>query len=818
MNHIMQPERPIILLLLSIILGILAEYYLKIPISNPFPLILFILLAIVLSLKRQLFFFIFLSLFCIIWGITAVASTVNMNKSNAAIAQFDGENVAVEGILRGRPAVFAEGQRFKLEIERIFFNDRIFAVSALILVTVENGRINYLQGDRIRCKCKIRVPYKLGLPGEFDYPEYLAFRGNSATASLKESNTVVLMRALARPSVQRNVDKLAIKSQEFIRNALPDEEQRGLVIALSTGSQNEISSELSNKYARAGVSHILSVSGFHLGVVSVVWVFLIKWLLLRSERIALKVDVRRLALLSALPVMLLYLLFTGGAPATARSVVMLSAVVLSIWSERETDPLDAIMLAAFLLLVNNPAVLFDLSFQLSFLALWGIIVLTPLLVSPFEAFLKKEWQQNILIFCAASTAAILATIAPVMSTFHQASLNGVIANLLIVPLLGYGATVIATVAIPMIFIFPMAADFLLKLAGCLVHFSNIFVSWIASFPVFHCFNLTGADIFATVCILSIITFTGSKYYKLFACLSVSAVLIVFHFWPTDADDGKLRMTFLSVGQGDSALIRLSDGRVILVDGGGYLHQNGRDFGERYILPALHKIGVKKIDIMVLTHPDSDHLGGLPAVAENFSVEEFWKSTDGDNSRNYNRLISALNRQGTRIRNLKLGDKPLITDEMAVLVLSPDSLENQDAGDNDNSLVLLFKQGRFSVLMTGDAGCEVEEGLIRNGIGQITVLKVGHHGSKSASSERFIKRIKPRISVISVGKSNSFGFPDSKVVERIKKEGSLIYRTDLDGTVEITVDDDNLSVTTEVSKESISAKLRRFILTVPDLLR
>ncbi len=818
MNHLMQLERPVIIPLLSIVAGILAEYYLAIPISNLLPSLFFVLLTVALSLKRQLFFYFFLSLFFITFGISALAPTVNIERMNEEITRFDGKIVAIEGILRGRPAVFTGGQRFQLEAERIFFNDMVFPVNALILVTVDNGRINFLQGDRIRCKGKIRIPYKLGLPGEFDYPGYLALRGLSATASVKESDTVVLIRAAVISSLQRKIDELAINSQEFIRSSLADPEQRGLVIALSTGSQNEISPELSAEYARAGVSHILSVSGFHLGIVSVIWVFLIKWLLLRSEWIALEFDVRRLALLSAFPIMLLYLLFTGGAPATARSVLMLSAVVLSVWTERETDPIDAIMLAAFLLLLINPAVLFDLSFQLSFLALWGIVALTPLLISPFEGLIRKEWQRNLFLLCAASSAAILATMAPVMSAFHQVSFNGIIANLLVVPLLGYGATVIATVAVPMIFILPMAAVFLLRLAGWLVHFSNIFVGWIASFPTFHSFNVTGVDVFATVCILSIISFVKSNYYRWFACLSVSVLLIIFHIWPTVANDGKLRMTFLSVGQGDSALIKLSDGRLMLIDGGGYQYDNGRDFGVRYMLPALHKIGVKKIDFMVLTHPDSDHLGGLPAVAENFSVEEFWQSTDGDNSRNYNRLILALNRQGTKIRKLRQGDKPLITKELEISVLSPHLSTKQKTDDNDSSLVLLLRQGRFSALMTGDAGFEVEEELIRNGIGETTVLKVGHHGSKTASSERFIKKIKPRIAVISVGKSNSFGFPASEVLDRFRKEGSLLYRTDQDGTVEITIDGNNIFASTQASKESIYGRLRRFILTAPDLLR
>lgn len=814
----MYTQRPLVIPLVFLVIGYLAEYLLSVPVPYFIPLILACCLLCTVPLKSQFSFGLLLALFWMSWGMAALSPRLATRSADQGIAAFDGKSVVIEGIVQSRPLVRAEGQRLELQVEQVVTDDAVYAVDGTVLLTVAEGQGSWLRGDRIRCPAKIRLPRLLGLPGEFDYQRYLALHELQATAWVHRADSVVLMRGAAVTSWYRWIDMLALRSQNFIKTSIVEADQRSVVLALATGGQQEIAPSLNAAYSRAGVSHILSVSGFHVGVVVAVWVFGLRWLLLRWEWLALRIDVRRTALLSALPAMLLYLVFTGGAPATARSVVMLTAVIIAIWSEREVDSLDALLLAGFLLLLGNPGVLFDLSFQLSFLALWGLLVLTPVLSKPFERFIAQGWQRALLLFCAASLAAVLATMAPVLDAFHQVSFTGILANVVVVPLLGYGATVLATAAMPLQFILPAVATCLLKLAGWLVLCSNSFIFWISRLPVLHSFSAGPSDLLATVTLLAILSFVQSARARKIAVNLVFVGLIMAHVWPTSDNDEKTRLVFLSVGQGDACLIKRVDGQTILVDGGGYLRDTDKDFGERYLVPALHRLKVQQIDIMVLTHPHPDHLGGLPAIAEQFHVREFWQTAFNGAGGDYQRLIQALRKQKTNLRIMKRGDNAQIGKDLMLSVVAPGPDLRSEGADNDDSLVLYLQQGGFSALLMGDAGVAVEEELLRNGLGSATLLKVGHHGSRYATSEQFLARVKPRIAIISVGAGNSFGLPTAEAVGRIKQQHADLYRTDQQGTIQVVTDGKEYAVTPLVTESVLLRSVRHFVLTATNLLR
>jgi len=814
----MYAKRPLLISIVFMVLGCLSGYLIDVPFSSIISLILVGCLACSVPFKSQMLFGCLLALFWMSWGMAALAPRLDKSLVDQGIAAFDGKQVVVEGILQGRSHSKAEGQRFELKVEQVYSDGALFAVDGVLLITIAKGQGSWLSGDRIRCPAKVHMPRLLGLPGEFDYRRYLALRGVQATAWVHNADSVVLIRGAAVTSWRRWIDALALRSQEFIRKSIPDPDQRSIVLALATGGQQEISPALTTAYSRAGVSHILSVSGFHVGVVVAVWVLGLRWLLLRWEWLALRIDVRRTALLSALPLMLLYLIFTGGASATARSVLMLSAVVLAIWSEREIDSLDALLLAAFCLLVADPGVLFDLSFQLSFLALWGLLVLIPLLVAPFDRFVVRGWQRTLLLFCAASLAAVLSTMAPVLDSFHQVSFSGILANMVVVPLLGYGATVLATAAVPLQFWLPTVASFLLQVSGWLVEVSNRFIYGISQLPVLHSFSVGPFDLLATVVLLALLSFVRSGRIKGVAVGLLVVGLMLVHLWPDTAPNGKMRIIFLSVGQGDAALVKLADGRALLVDGGGYLRDSGKDFGERYLVPALHRLKVKQIDLMVLTHPHPDHLGGLSAVAEQFRVREFWQGASVGSSDNYQRLIGALNNQNTTLRIVKKGDRAQLGKELLLSVLAPNDAADAEGGDNDDSLVLHLQQSGFSALFMGDAGFPVEDMLLHDGIGETTLLKVGHHGSRYGTSERFLARIKPRVAVISVGAGNSFGLPTEETIGRIRQQRAELYRTDRQGTILVETDGTGFTVAPLKNESALTATVQHFVLTASNLLR
>jgi len=495
--------------------------------------------------------------------------------------------------------------------------------------------------------------------------------------------------------------------------------------------------------------------------------------------------------------MVVYLLLTGSAPATARSVIMLAAFVLALYVERESDILNILLLAAIMLVIMDPPTFFDLSFQLSFISLWGIIVIAPLLMAPFRK-IKKPWVSKLLQFLAVSAAASLITCIPVLFFLGQASLNGILTNLLIVPLLGYGAVLIGFTALALLNVFTPAAVLLLTVAGGLVDFSNKIIVKFSELPALTFYGITKWDMFFFLLGFSIITFVRMNIVKAVALLILPVIAVAVHCQRLPFADGRLHLTMLSVGQGESVLIHLPHGGVMLVDGGGYLDENGKDFGERVLVPALLKLGVRRIDKMVMTHSHPDHAGGLTFAAENFPVGEFLESAFGGSGAKYKFLKDLLAVKGVPTRRLNAGEKFEPSPGVVFTVLSPcvkAACFQQSSDENEESLVLHLRYGKATALLTADAGFTAEDRIMRSGEEiSAELLKVGHHGSRYSTSEVFLDRVAPKVALISAGRDNSFGLPSRTTIRNLQNKGIRIYRTDQSGTITMSTEGSTWSCT------------------------
>lgn len=793
-------EHPLLILVSGLIVGCLMAFHwqIQVPLWSLTALLLVVILAS--GVRSKPLFLLALWLFCTVWALFSLQSIRSYRPSESLGGMSSREGMlVVEGLVVRRPVALPQGQRFELQLKRIIKPHSEQAVDGRLLVTVAKGEGDWGSGDLVRLRGSLRVPRRLRLPGEFDYPRYLALHHIDATFWVADAGQVVLMRRAVGPSLQRLLDRAAQRCDLLIRQAVPDPAAAAVVMALVTGSQAAIAPELKAAYARAGVSHILSISGFHVAVIAATVSLLLLWLMLQWQSLSLRLNVRRATLLATLPAMAAYLLFTGSAPATARAVIMLAAVVLALWAERESEVLDALLLATLLLLVHDPAVLFDISFQLSFLSLWGIVVLTPLLLYPFQKRLIG-WKQKVALFFAASMAAVLATTVPSLMTFHQASFTGLLSNLVAVPLLGYGAVVIGAFAALTTTVAPSLASLLFGLAGWLVALSNRFILWIANLPLVQTYEAGWPDLVAVLVVLSVLSFVSSPQWRGVLLGSTCVVVIAVHSWPDRLAGGDIRLTFLSVGQAEATLLQFPDQSTMLIDGGGYLRETGLDFGERYLVPALHALGVKRIDRLVLTHPHPDHLGGLPAVAERFQIGEFWQGAwNVEPGGDADRLHAALVQRGVPIRKLQPGVWQVSFGGCQLGVITPhvpDAAADQHGRNgNETSLVLRVTYDQFSALFMADAGLEMEQRLLEQDLQPVSLLKVGHHGSRSATGEAFVRTLRPRLALISVGASNRFGLPASETLARLRRSGVQIYRTDQDGTVQVASDGKDYRVTT-----------------------
>lgn len=739
------------------------------------------------------------SVFFLVWGLYALTPWKSPLPASDSIQKFAAQTpVTIEGIIQSRPVSTPDGSSFVLQVAGVISENSFAAASGNLMVYVSSGDITMSRGDLIRFASRITLPRLLGLPGEFDFPRYLSFHGIYATARVAKADDIVLMRGNVKDSILRRLDLAAQHMGSFIRASLTNNDVSSVLEALLLGDQKRIPDRLADAYTKAGVNHILSISGFHVGIIAYFIVQLVLLAATRSEWLATRFNLRRLVMLLALPAMVLYLFLTGAAPATTRSVIMLSIFVLALYVERETDPVNALLLAAFVLLALDPPVLFDISFQLSFLALWGIVVMVPPVMERFRA-VQRGWLRTLLQFVVSSCAASFVTAVPVLYTFNQASLTGILANFLIVPLLGYGAVLTGFCALLFINIHAPLAHFLLLLAGKLVSLSSWLVKLFAEMPLLSFHGITRLDMLLFIAFMVAMTIIRNRRLKIALCTLMPLFAVAAHAAAPSMADGRLHITLLSVGQAESILIRTPDGSVTLVDGGGYLHENGRDFGERILAPALFKLGVRRIDRMVLTHSHPDHIGGLAFVARMFPVGEFWESSLGGNGDQYDQLLVILAEKRVKLRKVSAGDELALAEGVRISVFSP-SREMSGITDvldrNEDSLVFRLSYRKFSMLFTGDSGFYSEERILA-GRPELasTVLKVGHHGSRFSTSDAFLVRVAPQIALISVGNGNSFGLPARSTLDKLEQQAIRTYRTDRDGTIELVSDGASWNVST-----------------------
>lgn len=702
--------------------------------------------------------------------------------------EYIGQELLVEGVIIKRPEARDDGSRLLLEIEQLRQEDSpaesIAAKGFLQLHIGSGGRTELMTGDRIRFAGKLRPPRNYGISGEFDAERYYALKRIVATTFVKSAAEIVPLGQTGRLALQRHFDLTAATIGKFIMAALPTPEN-GIIKALLIGDTADIPQPLKDAYSRTGVNHILSISGFHVGIIALALLQLWQAVARLFPAMLLYLNFHRIAFAVSLPLIIYYLFLSGAAPATVRSVLMLALVTIGLFLERESSPINLIILAAFALLLLNPANLYDISFQLSFLALWGITVLTPLLLPPVTRPLPA-WLGKLLLFAAASAAAVAVTLLPVAYYFQQTSLTGIVSNFLVVPLLGYGAVVCGFAATPFIWLFPRAADLILQLAGLVTALANRTIAFMDRIPPLPAFAPAEAEIIILLLALLLVTISRSRRTKYLLLATTVLGIVLSHQIPAAAHNFSLKMDFISVGQGEATLLTFHDGTTMLIDGGGALHDNGRDIGKQLLLPALRKQGVKRIDRLVLSHSHPDHLQGLIAVATAMPVGEFWEN--GRNcGKDYRTLRLLLDARKVPVRVLDTNSAPQLIAGVTISTLHPAATRSRLFADqNEDSLVLRFETGQHSALFTGDIGVASQfELLDRKAPLGATLLKVPHHGSRNSALSVFFTAVSPQLAMISAGYKNSFGLPAAETLTLLQKVGAEILRTDQDGTVTVT---------------------------------
>ncbi len=698
-------------------------------------------------------------------------------------------------------------------------------------------------GEEISVPLRLKVPDRFRTPGAFDYAGLLLGQGIAVRSNVSEDlinpigaaapglrcrlyaaqawASVRLIRLAQAPASRR--------LPTFLRLSQADAQ---MINAMLFGDRSGLTHSLRTGFERTGTFHLFVVSGLHIGLMAAG----LYWLIAR-----LRAPVW-LATFATILGTAAYAALTGFGQPAQRALTMSAVFLVARLLSRDRDSLNALGAAVLAMLVLSPASLFDASFQMTALVILSIAGIavplsrrTPvryasLIDLVFEQprttrnppaaqlllmlelwgemvarILPRRWKKHTRKLPAITTKGMLIglelalvsliveliMVLPMTVYFHRLPIFSVPANMLILPLIGFLVpAAIVTFALSMVSVplatAPAAFTALLlhsitfaihRLSGLRAADTRIPppVWWIAALAILGWFSC---------CWLARRSRSGALAVAL-ALPAIAACIL----WPEPAvmTPGSLEITALDVGQGDSILAINPEGGSMLVDAGGPVGAHGAaeslsafDIGEQVVAPYLWSRRIRRLDVLVLSHAHTDHMGGMPAILEAMHPRELWVGIDPP-SPLYDALLARAANLAIPVRHLHAGDHQR-WGTVEVTTLSPArDYQNRVAPKNDDSLVFRFQLGKASVLLEGDAERPSEDTMLAAGLlHPVTLLKVGHHGSRSSSTPEFLAAVEPQQAVISVGRNNTFGHPRTEVIERFAASHTRLFRTDLFG--------------------------------------
>jgi competence protein ComEC len=737
----------------------------------------------------------------------------------------DGDIWSVTAEVARRPQRM--GRRFRSRVRVLTLaptdNDNGRVVRGDLRLTWAADEAELRRGDHIRFTGRLRRLHSFHNPGGFDYARYMAFRGLRVSAYARRRTLEVLVPAdppnrwatLARRRLAKVAAAVAAAGAASPRPAVGP-----LMEALLLGRRQDLTAGIREPYNRCGVAHLLAISGLHLGAVGGAAFALIGALFAFVPALRWRGWVKRAAALFALAPVLAYALLAGLPVSTQRAAVMLIVLMAAILIQRQSDPFNTLALAALVVLAFHPPALFSISFQLSFCAVTAIL---------YGLKWSGDWwrrgppgplrvRHRLRLLALVSSLAYIGTAPLVAYYFNTLSLVALPVNLLVVPWVSF-------------LVLPAGLVGLL-LALCSLPGANLLLTWCA-------FHLGVVDLIvsrlAGLPWAAVDTVTPSIPelligYALFACLPLSSrapkvrwiALLLALLLTADAAywthqrfmADHLRVTAIDVGQGSSSLVELPGGKTVLIDGGGFSDNRVFDVGRRVLTPLLGRRKIRTIDLVILSHPNSDHLNGLLYLLKHFHVGQFWRNADAPDTVGFAELCQ-------RLKQEEIPNPPFETlprcQQLGAIFLEllhppPTYTQHQIGGGrqtNDNSLVVRLTYGTHRFLWPGDLEGRTEADLVRSqppGALAATVLFAPHHGSRTSSSPVWVAAVAPEEVVFSVGWQNPYHFPHPVVVDRYRKEGARLWRTDRCGAVTFVSDGRHLSVQPTLVTDANNAQI------------
>lgn len=607
-------------------------------------------------------------------------------------------------------------------------------------------------------------------PGQFDYKSYLQDRGIAVQVRL---DTVV--------SVQEDDRLLSFSAwqQKALRtiDRLYYEESASLAKALLVGYKLDLEGEDRQAFARAGLSHIMAVSGLHVGfVVAPFWIIIpLFW----RKNLG-----KWIGLLVLIAVLYAYSGITGFTPSVVRASV--TAVFLTIGKLFHKAPgsINLTAFAALVMLIYNPADLFNIGFQLSFSAVFIILLILPTIQHGLPSWLQYRWYAQPLMVVIVSLVVQFGLYPIQVFYFGEVSVVSPLANALFIPFLG----ILVPLGFLSLFIASLRATLATMVAvpfDLFLRAMNNFVYQISAYDwAWQSMELNSELLFPLWLglILCIATWRIPALKWKFGLVSLSLlVAIQIHHLSREWKQSTMEVLFFDVGQGDAALIKTPNEKYLLIDAG--VWRPGSNSGEQIILPYLQSAKIKKLDAVILSHPHADHIGGIRYLMEHIPIDTIYNSGFTYNSQLYASYLEEAANRNIPVQSVAAGKQILLDPSVLITILGPEGGRfNQDP--NQHSVIVRLNYGDSEFLFTGDAGEDQELRLVENygSFLNVDFLKVGHHGSKTSSQAVFLEALTPEKAVVSLGAQNKFRHPHREAIQRLGATNAQLYFTSRNGAL------------------------------------
>ncbi len=793
----------LVYLSIAFVVGIYFGSRLDLPLAVALPLIFGFLLIALLWRKKRALLWGGLCLAIFLCGALRFQAVPTGDELQPYIGQ---GMVEIVGVVAEEPEPRDSSTNLQLSAREINVGGEWREVSGVALVRTTRFPV-YHYGDMLQVRGELEEPPQWE---DFDYRAYLAGEGIYTTIYYPE---VEFRESGHGTEPIQSLYDFRSRMSESLEDSL-SEPQGSVAQAVLLGIRSDISPSVYEDFRSSGTAHILAISGLHMAIIAGI---------LLSVSVSLFGRQRPTYFLVTLSALWGYALLAGMAPSVIRAAIMVSLFLFAAYLGRQRSVMTALAFAAAIMVAINPQILWQVSFQLSFAAVTGLVLLAPI----FQRWGARTRAPNVVVDSfSVSLAAILATLPLIAHYFGYVSLVGLPATFLTLPALP--AIIVLSAVVGLVGLFALAvAQVIGWVAWLFLGYMTGVVGLFAALP-YSSWEVSGMDAYMVWLYYGLflaVLWLGSRRERVFSEIGSAAkgvggrlgsiphrlpakwvifplLIIAILLWVAviiAPSGGKLSVSFLDVGQGDAILITTPSGQHILVDGGPSPEQISHELGEE--LPFWDR----SIDLVVLTHAHDDHVTGLVEVLRRYHVgqvlEPCFSPNSSDYTKAYKEWLGIIGEKGIDCTCAQAGQQIDLGDGAMMDVLNPpqEPLEGTDSDIDNNGVVLRLSMGDVSFLLTADLYADGERYLLDQGVKlRSTVLKVAHHGSDTSTTSSFLAAVASQVAVISAGVESPFGHPHSDVRDRLEErlDEDKIYLTAEDGTITFTTDGERLWVETD----------------------